>query len=179
MEKVSLNRTIELIRKDLIAYEEPFVKAVLFIAGFKYTFHHRLMIYFMTHWYLKPFYVIWRLYIFHLSWKFGIETSCTQSLPEYFTIAHFGGIVFIPESCGHHVYIRQGCTVGRSGRFGGRTPRIGNYVEMGANACVIGDITIGNNVKIAAGAIVNKDVPDNCLVGGVPARIIKSIPLNL
>lgn len=36
-------------------------------------------------------------------------------------------------------------------------------------------MTIGNNVVIAAGAVVTKDVPDNCLVGGVPAKVIREI----
>lgn len=54
-------------------------------------------------------------------------------------------------------------------------PRIGNYVEFGANECVIGDISIGNNVKIGAGAVVTKDVPNNCIVAVVPAKIIKRI----
>jgi len=37
----------------------------------------------------------------------------------------------------------------------------------------LGPVTIGNNVTIGAGAVVNKDVPDNCVIGGVPAKIIK------
>ena len=40
---------------------------------------------------------------------------------------------------------------------------------------ILPGITIGNNVVIAAGAVVSKDVPDNCMVGGVPARLMKQI----
>lgn len=58
---------------------------------------------------------------------------------------------------------------------GGGYPNIGNDVEFGANCYVIGNISIGNNVRIGAGAVVTKDVPDNCIVAGVPAKIIKYI----
>lgn len=47
---------------------------------------------------------------------------------------------------------------------------------IGANATILTGITIGKNAVVAAGAVVTRDVPDNCLVGGVPAKIIKKIP---
>lgn len=53
--------------------------------------------------------------------------------------------------------------------------KIGNKVWIGANATILTGVTIGDNAVIAAGAVVNKDVPANALVGGVPARIIKMI----
>ena len=53
--------------------------------------------------------------------------------------------------------------------------RIGNDVWIGGNVTILPGVTIGNNVVVAAGAVVTKDVPDNCVVGGVPARVIKAI----
>ncbi len=47
---------------------------------------------------------------------------------------------------------------------------------IGANATILTGVTIGENAVVAAGAVVTKDVPDNCLVGGVPAKIIKETP---
>jgi len=52
---------------------------------------------------------------------------------------------------------------------------IGDDVWIGGNATILPGVTIGNNVVVAAGAVVNRDVPDNCVVGGVPAKIIKKI----
>ena len=53
--------------------------------------------------------------------------------------------------------------------------RIGNRAWIGANATILPGVTIGENAVVAAGAVVTKDVPDNCLVGGVPAKIIREI----
>lgn len=55
---------------------------------------------------------------------------------------------------------------------------IGNDVWIGGNVTIVPGVTIGNNVVIAAGAVVTKDVPDNTLVGGVPAKPIKSLQVE-
>lgn len=57
---------------------------------------------------------------------------------------------------------------------------IGNYCFIGASATILPKIKIGNNVIVAAGSVVTKNIPDNCMVAGVPAIIKKQIePLNL
>lgn len=53
--------------------------------------------------------------------------------------------------------------------------RIGDDVWIGGNVTILPGVTIGNNVVVAAGAVVTKDVPDNSLVAGVPARLIRSL----
>ena len=53
---------------------------------------------------------------------------------------------------------------------------IGNDVWIGGNVTILPGVNIGNNVVIGAGAVVNKNVPDNCVVAGVPARVIKKLP---
>ncbi len=57
----------------------------------------------------------------------------------------------------------------------GQIVRIGNDVWIGGNCTILPGVTIGNNVVVAAGAVVSKDVPDNCVVAGVPAKIIKHL----
>lgn len=57
----------------------------------------------------------------------------------------------------------------------GKPVTIGNHVWIGGNCTILPGITIGSNVVVAAGAVVTKDVPDNCVVGGVPAKIIKNL----
>lgn len=52
----------------------------------------------------------------------------------------------------------------------------GDDVWVGGNCTVLPGITVGSNVVIAAGAVVNRDVPDNCIVAGVPAKVIKHLP---
>lgn len=178
MYKASFKETVQWIKEDLAG--RSFWKCALFDPGFKYSLHHRLCYYFSCHKWLLLIAIIWRLYMRHLTFKFGIQTAWNKSLPRFIAIPHFGGITFFPESYGHHIYLRQGCTVGRADTVGtGRLPRIGNYVEFGANVCVIGDIEIGNNVKIGAGAVVVQSIPDNSVVVGVPGRVVKKLePLD-
>ena len=52
---------------------------------------------------------------------------------------------------------------------------IGNDVWVGGNVTILPGVSIGNNVVIAAGAVVTKDIPDNCVAGGVPAKVIRNI----
>lgn len=59
------------------------------------------------------------------------------------------------------------------GMNNGKRPILGDNVVVCCGAKVIGGITVGNNVMIGANAVVCKDVPDNCVVAGVPAKIIK------
>lgn len=60
---------------------------------------------------------------------------------------------------------------GKSGWY--EVPVIGDNVRISAGARILGPVRIGNNVIIGANAVVVKDVPDNCIVAGIPAKIIK------
>ncbi|WP_283640772.1 serine O-acetyltransferase [Mesonia mobilis] len=60
---------------------------------------------------------------------------------------------------------------GKSGHF--EVPVIGDNVYLATGAKILGPIKIGNNVIVGANAVVIKDVPDNCVVAGIPAKIIK------
>lgn len=56
---------------------------------------------------------------------------------------------------------------------------IGNDVWLGGNVVILPGVNVGNNVVVAAGAVVTKDVPDNCIVAGVPARKLRDLPNNV
>ncbi len=67
----------------------------------------------------------------------------------------------------------QQVTIGYSrNKQGGGCPKIGDNVFIGCGAIVIGNIKIGNNVIIGANSLVIRDIPDNAIVGGVPAQIL-------
>lgn len=88
-------------------------------------------------------------------------------------IVHFGHIVVNPNAViGDNFNISQGCLIGNAQGKRGGFPTIGNNVCMNANAVIIGNAHIGNNVLIAPGAFVNFDVPDNSIVIGNPGQII-------
>lgn len=86
--------------------------------------------------------------------------------------AHPYSTVLNAESIGDNFSCLHCTTIGKKGP-GERRPRIGNNVTVGCHVAIIGDITVGNNVTIGAGSVVVKDIPDNVVVVGNPARIIK------
>ena len=105
----------------------------------------------------------------------GIEIHPGATIGRRVFIDHGDGVVIGETTIiGDDVTIYQGVTLGGTGKdTGKRHPTILNGVTIGAGAKVLGPITIGNNSKVGAGAIVLKDVPDNCTVVGNPGRIVK------
>lgn len=76
------------------------------------------------------------------------------------------------KSIGSNFKCKHNVTLGDNGHG---IPTIGNNVFVGVGACILGNVVVGNNVIVGANAVVTKDVPDNCVVGGIPAKIIKTI----
>ncbi len=107
----------------------------------------------------------------------GIELPCEATLGRRFRIDHFGGIVISGDAIfGDDCVIRNGVTVGlrHTGRPG--SPVIGNRVDIGAGAKLLGSIRIGDDVLIGANAVVLADVPAYSIAVGVPARILPRRP---
>ncbi|MBA3468079.1 MAG: serine acetyltransferase [Herpetosiphonaceae bacterium] len=96
----------------------------------------------------------------------GIELGRRAQIGEGFYIGHFSGIFVAPESkIGKNCNISQGVTIGVSGQGERRgCPTIGDNVYLAPGAKVFGRITIGNNVKIGANAVIYRDIPDNATV---------------
>ena len=104
----------------------------------------------------------------------GIEIHPGATIGEGVFIDHGTGVV-IGETAiiGNYCLIYQGVTLGGTGKEKGkRHPTLGENVVVGAGAKVLGNILIGNDVRIGAGSVVLKDVPSDCTVVGIPGRIV-------
>ncbi len=113
--------------------------------------------------------------ISHLARFFtGIEIHPGAQLGKGVFIDHGMGVV-IGETAilGDYCLIYQGVTLGGTGKeIGKRHPTLGENTVVGAGAKVLGNLQIGNNVRIGAGSVVLRDVPSDCTVVGVPGRIV-------
>ncbi len=88
----------------------------------------------------------------------------------------YGGIGVVIHA---RAVLGKNCSIAPNVTIGGKSrwyevPVIGDNVHISGGAKILGPIRIGNNVTIGANAVVVKDVPDNCIVAGVPAKIIKT-----
>lgn len=102
----------------------------------------------------------------------GIDLPCETQVGRRFTIEHFGDVIISGDAViGDDVTIRNGVTIGLKRTNEPGSPVIGNRVDVGAGAKVLGPIRIGDDVVIGANAVVITDVPPNSLAVGVPARI--------
>ncbi len=121
----------------------------------------------------KPFSLLYRFSYKIVQIITGIELPCEVPVGENFRIDHFGDIIISGyASFGENCIIRNGVTVGLKNIKEKAAPAIGNNVNIGAGAKILGNITIGNNVDIGANSVVISSVPDNSLAVGIPARII-------
>jgi len=108
----------------------------------------------------------------------GIEIHPGATIGRRFFIDHGMGVV-IGETAeiGDDVLLYQGVTLGGTGgEKGKRHPTLGNRVVVGTGAKILGNIRIGDNVKIGAGSVVVHSVPDNSTVVGVPGRVVRVRP---
>ncbi|MEO6080761.1 MAG: serine acetyltransferase [Steroidobacteraceae bacterium] len=119
-----------------------------------------------------PFSFIYKILFKWIQVVAGIELPCEATLGRNFIIDHFGGIVISGHAVfGDNCRIRNGVVVGLARVDEPGAPVIGNDVDIGAGAKVLGRIRIGNNVLIGANAVVIRDVPDDSIAVGVPAVV--------
>ena len=83
-----------------------------------------------------------------------------------------GGVILNANSVGNYCGFNGGTLLGNKNAQQDR-PTLGDYVSLGPGAKVIGKVVLGDNVFVAANAVVTKDVPANSIVGGIPAKVIK------
>jgi serine acetyltransferase len=113
-----------------------------------------------------------------VEWILGIEIPRKLTAGKGLVLYHGQGLVINQDTrIGDNCILRNSVTIGHKKLSDGsysKCPVIGNNVDIGANACIIGDITIGDNAILGAGTVVVKDVPANSIVIGNPARILES-----
>ena len=129
-----------------------------------------------AHWfYQHKWFTIARIISQRARHKTGIEIPPGAQIGKGLFIDHGMGVVIGETTViGDNCLLYQGVTLGGTGKDKGkRHPTLGDNVMVGAGAKVLGPINIGNNVKVAANAVVLKDIPDNCTAVGVPARIAR------
>ena len=98
---------------------------------------------------------------------------CTENIGGGLFIQHGFSTIIAAKSIGENCWINQQVTIGYSSRTD--APTIGNNVRVTAGAKVIGNVTLDDNCVVGANAVVVKNVPKNAVVVGVPAKVIKYI----
>jgi serine O-acetyltransferase len=120
----------------------------------------------------KFFSLVYRVLFKFIQIITGIELPCEVRIGRNFVIDHFGGIIISGYAqFGDNCRIRNGVVVGLRRVEEKCAPIIGDHVDIGAGAKLLGPIRIGNHVLIGANAVVLCDVPDNSIAAGVPAQI--------
>jgi len=107
--------------------------------------------------------------------KTGIEIHPGAQIGKGLFIDHGMGVVIGETTViGDNCTLYQGVTLGGTGKdHGKRHPTLGNNVMVGSGAKVLGPFRVGDNARVAAGAVVLDEVPDNATAVGVPARIVR------
>ena len=125
-------------------------------------------------WLRKPFSLLYKIMRTGCQMLTGIELPCEAQVGRRLRIEHFGGIIVSGDAVlGDDVVLRHGVTIGLKNTHQRGSPRIGDRVDIGAGAKLLGPIRIGDDAVIGANAVVLQDVPSGALAVGIPARIIE------
>ena len=137
---------------------------IIFIAdkAFRNLFYYRV----------GPFHIL-------LSWLLsGYDhlqiTTPPQNIEGGLIIQHGFATIISAKKIGKNCKIYQQVTIGYNHQL--NAPTLGDNVEVCCGAKIIGNVHIGNNVLIGANSVIVKDIPSNCVVAGVPAKIIRYLP---
>lgn len=118
-----------------------------------------------------PLTVIYKLMFTAMDWFWGINLPYNTKLGRRVRIWHHGGIWLGARAIGDDVHIRHNTTFGILSREDeGAKPIIGNRVDVGVGACILGAITVGDDCVVGPNSVVIRDLPSGSVVMGVPAR---------
>ena len=149
-------------------------KSLLVGKSLKYLFFLRICNYLFTTKQKKLCRLCW-LFLRRYETKFGIEMSYQAEIGPGLAIPHTGGIVVASKAIiGKNCLISQNVTIGATlrGPNKGQCPVIGDNVYLGPGSIVFGNISIGHNVAVGSNSVVDKDVPENSVIVGIPGKII-------
>ena len=147
------------------------LEVMLLYSGYKAVRRHR-----RAHWFFNHNMKFIARYLSQRNrHKSGLEIHPAAQLGKGVFIDHGMGVVIGETTVvGDNCTIYQNVTLGGTGKdVGKRHPTLGNNVLVGSGAKVLGPFTVGDNARIAAGAVVLREVPANATAVGVPARIVK------
>ncbi len=173
----SLKRCISEVKEDVkvIKERDPAAKNTVEVL-LTYSGLHAVLAYRVSHrLYKKEHYLSARMISQGARLITGIEIHPGATIGRGLFIDHGSGVV-IGETAelGDNCTLYQGVTLGGTGKDSGkRHPTLGNNVMVGAGAKVLGPFTIGDNSKIAANAVVLKEVPPDCTAVGIPAKVVR------
>ena len=168
---------IKNVKKDIhsVMERDPAASSALEVL-LTYSGVHAVIVHRLAHWFYKHDHkLIARIISQTMRGITGIEIHPGAKIGKGLLIDHGSGVV-IGETAeiGDYCLLYQGCTLGGTGKdHGKRHPTLGNNVMVGAGAKILGPFKVGDNAKIAANAVVLKEVPPNSTAVGVPARIVK------
>ena len=168
----------ELIKGDLSKLSPPnrinCIKRILFNASFKITFWLRICSYLKSKnglIYNMLYHVAYVIYK-HNQFLTGIQVPVMTQIGKGLVFAHFSNIVVTSNAIiGENCIIYNGCTIGDVHGANG-SPIIGHNVVIYPGSKIIENVKVGNNVVIGANAVVTKDIPDNSVAVGIPAKVI-------
>lgn len=120
--------------------------------------------------------LLWHYFLFKRLGHIMKITIFPNTIGPGLNIFHFGDFTHVARTC----RIGSNCTIQPGVVFGKKTAdencsTVGDNCFFGLGVKVLGTVHIGNNVTIGANAVVTKDIPDNCVVAGVPAKIIRRL----
>jgi serine O-acetyltransferase len=163
---------LALLREDLLTYEGDWLAegfwalAVHRFGNWRMGIRHRLV--------RAPCTIIYRVLRRVVQVTCGIKLDYTVKIGRRLRIEHFGGMILGARSIGDDVVIRQNTTFGIKSRDDlNAKPIIEDRVDIGAGACIIGNVRIGHDSVIGANAVVTTDIPPRAVAVGVPAKVIK------
>lgn len=167
----------ELTFRALIAEDFATHGRDLFSQGFWALFWHRFgnwRMSFSSRLVRAPLTLVYRIMLKLCEWVCGIYLPYTVVVGRRVRLEHFGGMILVANRIGDDVILRQNTTLGIASLddLKGR-PAIGDRVQIGAGAVLVGPIDIGADTIIGANAVVVRSLPPNVVAGGVPARILR------